>query len=170
MRPGGGKSKGAQFEREVCVILSKWVSSGQKEDVYWRSAMSGGRATVGFKSGKKHSSQVGDISCIAPIGNKFHDTFAIECKNYADLNFLGLLTGKGKLVDFWDEIGSQAMTHSKYPFLVAKQNRMKTMVCLGRFGMRTLGLDPAETLVISRPLDLHILELTRFVGLCVPFV
>lgn len=170
MRAGGGKQKGAQFERDVCVELSKWVTFGQREDVFWRSAMSGGRATVAAKAGKKHSAQVGDISCIHHSGSKFGDAFAVECKFYSDLNYTGLLTGKGKLLDFWKEICLQALTHDKFPFLVARQNRMKSMVCLNSDGLDLLGLSYSDFILISPPLDLNILELSSFVGLCTPFV
>src|SRR4051812_2899407 len=136
MRPGGGKQKGASFEREVCVLLSKWVTDGKREDVFWRSAMSGGRATVGHRKGKNHSSQVGDISCIHPAGHYFSETFAPECKFYADLNWHGLLIGKGKLLDFWKEINTQAGRYNKLPFLVARQNRMPAFVCLDAAGVK----------------------------------
>jgi hypothetical protein len=170
MRKGGGKQKGAQFEREVCVRLSKWLSKNTQEDVFWRSAMSGGRATVAAKRGKRLSNQVGDISCIHPIGNKFISTFAIECKYYADLDFKGLITGKGKLLEFWEEIANQAISHKKYPFLVARQNRMPTLVCLSYNGMNHLNIGPSQTILISRPWDLYILKFDRFVQVCVPFV
>jgi hypothetical protein len=62
MRKGGGKQKGSQFERDVCRELSLWVSHGKQEDVYWRSAMSGGRSTVaalkGARSGLRLCQQV----------------------------------------------------------------------------------------------------------------
>lgn len=170
MRAGGGKAKGSQFEREICVILSKWITENKREDVFWRSALSGGRATVGAKSGKRHSSQVGDISCIHHSGSKFGEAFAVECKHYADLNYTGLLTGKGKLLDFWNEIKAQALTHNKFPFLVARQNRMKAMVALESNGLDLLGLSYSDMLLMSPPLDLNILQLDRFVELCTPFV
>src|SRR5215216_6431446 len=42
--------KGPQWEREVCRALSLWVTNGERVDVFWRSAMSGGRATVHNRS------------------------------------------------------------------------------------------------------------------------
>jgi hypothetical protein len=171
MKAGGGKQKGAQFEREVCVALSKWISRSTKEDVFWRSAMSGGRATVSSKrSGKRLSNQVGDISCIDPIGNKFMSSFAVECKSYADLDFKGLITGKGKLLEFWNEIANQAISYEKHPFLVARQNRVKPLVCLNHNGFSCLALLPSQTILISRPWDLYILKFDRFVKACKPFV
>lgn len=170
MRPGGGKQKGAAFEREVCVLLSKWVTGGTSEDVFWRSAMSGGRATVGHRKGKAHSAQVGDISCTHPAGHHFISHFAPECKFYADLDYLGLLTGKGKLLAFWDEINKQASRYNKRPFLIARQNRMKPAVCLDKVGRDKLGLLEREALLYSPRYDMYILDFEHFLKVCAPYV
>lgn len=138
MRKGGGKAKGSAFEREVCRRLSLWVSSGRQEDVFWRSAMSGGRSTVAKIKGKRLAAQAGDISCIHPIGQHFADTFLVECKNYRDLNFIGLLSGKGNLLKFWDSTRKEASHYNKYPLLVAKQNQHPTFACLDADGVYVL--------------------------------
>ncbi len=164
------KQKGASFEREICVSLSKWLTNGVQEDVFWRSAMSGGRSTVAFKRGKRHASQVGDISCIDPIGTKFINTFAPECKHVASLDLQGLLTGKGKLLAFWDEITKQAERYGKNPIMFARQNRLPTSVCLTHSGLNTLGLGIHKTQIISRPYDLYILLADRFFTDCTPYV
>jgi|SRR5712672_596625 len=170
MRKGGGKQKGASFEREVCVMLSKWITSGTREDVFWRSAMSGGRATAAFAKGRSLGAQVGDLSCIHPKGNRFINTFAIECKFYAKLDYEGLLTGKGKLLAFWAEINEQARRYNKLPFLVCRQNRMHPHVCLDKAGMRKLGLHDIRATLISTRHDLYILDTTKFLKVCRPFV
>ncbi len=77
MRPGGGHSKGASFERQVCRDLSLWLTEGKHDDCFWRSAMSGGRATVRFKKGRTSRSQAGDISPISGIGEKLTDLFLL---------------------------------------------------------------------------------------------
>lgn len=169
MRPGGGKSKGSSFEREICVSLSKWVSSNVHEDLYWRSSMSGGRATVGHKKGKLHSAQVGDISCIHPMGHRLTDGFAIECKFYSSLTFEGLFTGKGKLIKFWDEIKKQSKTHNKRPIMFARQNRMQTMVCLDIDGRRLLEVPYKEMLLVSVRHNIHIIEAERFFKVVKPY-
>jgi hypothetical protein len=170
MRPGGGKQKGASFEREVCVLLSKWVTNGKREDVFWRSAMSGGRATVGHRKGKNHSTQVGDISCIHPAGHHFSEAFAPECKFYADLNYTGLITGKGKLLDFWAEIKKQAGRYKKHPFLVARQNRMRTTVCLDNLGLLELGMSKNDALLFSPRYNMYIFDFEQFLKACKPYV
>lgn len=170
MRPGGGKSKGSSFEREMCVFLSRWVSNNTQDDVYWRAAMSGGRSTVAFKKGKKLTNQVGDISCIHPIGNRFTDKFAVEIKFYADLDYRGLLTGKGKLLAFWTEINEQASRYTKRPFLIARQNRMPTYMCVDWIGMEELGLSNQATTLISIPHNMYLIEINDFLKWCKPYV
>ncbi len=161
MRSGGGKSKGSQWEREICVKLSLWLSNGKQEDVLWRSAMSGGRSTIAFGRGKRLATQAGDISSIHAIGNPFTNRFLIECKSYADLNFLGLLTGKGRLMEFWGELLVQAAAYSKLPMLIAKQNRVLPVVCLCNIGSRALELDQ-RALLIAPQRSLRIIPLHEF--------
>lgn len=159
MRQGGGKSKGAAFEREICVKLSLWISKGQQEDVFWRSAMSGGRSTVAYAKGKRLAAQAGDITCIHPIGQPFIDKFYPECKDYHDLNFVGLLKGKGNLVQFWCETVVQARNYGKLPLLIAHQARQPTIACVDRDGLRELnGIALTDDCVLCAPrLDLFIL-------------
>lgn len=170
MRRGGGKAKGSQFERDVCTLLSRWVSSGKQDDCYWRAAMSGGRATVAHKKGKLLSNQVGDISCIHPIGSKFTNHFALECKFYADLDLQGLHTGKGKLLEFWEEITKQATQHKKLPFMIAKQNRLKPFVYMSEDGAHKLGLGRSRFAFMSVRYNMWALELDKFLKVCTPYV
>lgn len=136
MKAGGGKSKGGAFERQICVKLSKWVSEGEKDDLFWRSAMSGGRATVGAKKGISRSSQSGDISSIAPEGHVLTNNFSIECKTYADLMLDGLLLDKkGGIVSFWNQTKRDAINSEKKPMLIAKQNRSIVLLGLSSPGL-----------------------------------
>jgi hypothetical protein len=148
MRPGGGKTKGASFEREVCKQLSLWISQGKQEDVFWRSSMSGGRSTVAAAKGKRLATQAGDISCIHPAGQPFANRFLIECKFYADLGFQGLLTGTGHLVDFWLTTRREANRCGKLPLLIAKQNHILPLACLERSGIELLGLAKRAVLIV----------------------
>ena len=164
MRAGGGKQKGAQFERDACHHLSLWVSKGAQEDVFWRSAMSGGRSTVAHKRGKRLATQAGDITCIHPIGQPFADLFLLECKFYSSLNIEGLLTYKGHLCQFWQEVGEQGARYNKHPFLIAKQNRYPTIVCLTKHGLRHFKVSSLCILTAPR-IDLHALLFDDFLKL-----
>lgn len=129
MRKGGGKQKGASFEREICKSLSLWVTAGERGDVFWRSAMSGGRATM-FSDVR----QCGDVCAVASEGAPLTDRYFIECKAYRDLQIeRWLVTGRGKLADFWQETKDQARIHSREPLLIFRQNGLPTMfMTLGR--------------------------------------
>lgn len=157
MRPGGGKNKGNSFEREICVKLSLWLTNGVSKDCLWRTAVSGGRATVARKRGDIVR-QMGDICAVSPEGHVLTDRFYMECKHYADLNFLGLLTGKGKLVEFWHDTMRLATLHKKLPMLVAKQNRMLPVVGLCATGAVQLGIDK-RALLIAPLINLRIVPL-----------
>ena len=159
MRKGGGKIKGNAFERKVCVDLSLWLSGGTREDLLWRSAMSGGRSTTAAAKGKRLATQCGDISAIAPEGSKLTDKFLIECKAYRDLNFAGLLLKRGKLAEFWLETRKQALHYQKHPMLIAKQNQQPIIICLSKEGQIALGLN-AHWMI--PPMGLRVVLFDRF--------
>jgi len=133
MKQGGGKQKGAAFERKICQQLSLWVSDGEAKDLFWRSAMSGGRATVARKRGQKLARQAGDVTAIAPEGHQLTEQFYIELKHVANLALARfLLEGTGKLAEFWRTACVEADAYSKSPLLIAKQNRYPTLVMVRR--------------------------------------
>jgi hypothetical protein len=141
MRDGGSKSKGSSFERDCCVQLSLWISKGERQDLLWRSAMSGGRATVQHAKGKDNTTQCGDISAVDPLGHHLTRTYVVECKHYRNLNITsGLLQGRGNLSKFWRETVGLSKRHKKHPMLVAKQNHFPVFVVLDYYGLQALGL------------------------------
>lgn len=124
-----GKQKGSAFERKVCKQLSLWVSGGKSEDLFWRSAMSGGRATVGFRSGKNHAKHAGDISATSVEGHTLTDEWYVECKAYRNLQIgSAMIKGVGKLMQFWDVAVAEAERYGKKPMLIAKQNLVPVIV------------------------------------------
>ncbi len=79
--PKGNKAyKGGDFEREMCRILSKWWTHGKRDDVFWRSSQSGGRATERAKKGKATFGSYGDIAAVDPIGGPLLKFATIELK------------------------------------------------------------------------------------------
>lgn len=133
MRPGGGKAKGAGFERQTCKALSLWVSGGKREDLFWRSAMSGGRATVAARRGAKVSAQAGDITATHEDGHVLTNTWLIECKRINDLNYASFfLKGQGRLAGFWTEACVQALRHGKMPMLIAREDMGETTILIAR--------------------------------------
>lgn len=80
--PGYGARKGAAFERTLAVLLSMWITDDERDDILWRTAMSGGRATIGRRDGKARDAQAGDLGAVDSEGEWFCNTFLIEAKCY----------------------------------------------------------------------------------------
>jgi len=140
VKSGGGKQKGSAFEREVCKRLSLWITGGEKEDCLWRSAMSGGRATLAKRKGVNLSRQAGDISAVAPEGHRLTDRFYVECKHLKTLDLAGLFRDTGMLARVWGVARSEANDYKKLPMLIARQNRLPTLVVLNAAGTNLLNL------------------------------
>jgi len=124
IRSSIGKQKGGEYERQVCKLLSLWVSGGQHVDLYWRSAMSGGRATRANGAVR----QSGDITAVAPEGHVLTDHCFIECKHHRDLGLRQLLLGRGPLAQFWLQARRQAALYGRKTVLIAKQNLFPALV------------------------------------------
>jgi hypothetical protein len=129
MRSGGGKAKGSEFERYCCKRLSLYVTAGKRDDVFWRSAMSGGRATLQLRRDIVNRAQSGDMTAIAPEGYALCERCLFEYKSYTDLGIAtGLLKGTGLLIKFWQDTQKAAARYDKAPVLIAKQNRLPVIV------------------------------------------
>lgn len=72
--------KGSSFEREICKRLSRWWTYDSRDDVFWRSSMSGGRATMRYRRGLRTAGADGDICALDPIGSPLLSLFTIELK------------------------------------------------------------------------------------------
>ena len=122
------KQKGAGFEREVCKKLSLWVTKGKLQDVFWRSAMSGGRATFHSRKGVDIR-QGGDITAVAPEGNEFASKWFVECKFVRDAD-LGnfLFKDIGITTRFWDKAVIEARRHFRDPMLIIKSHHYPIVV------------------------------------------
>jgi hypothetical protein len=146
MRAGGGKQKGASWERHVCKLLSLWVSHGKNEDLFWRSAMSGGRATVQKRAGRSIR-QAGDITAVAPEGHALTSTYCIECKHVKKLDIASfILDNRGALAKFWKQACDQARDHMRQPLLIAKENGREALVICRPHGLRMYCHEPSKTL------------------------
>ena len=129
MKPGGGKQKGSGFEREICKMLSLWVSEGNSDNLFWRSAMSGGRATVRTKKNQETTHGHGDISAVTLQGNILTDLFVIECKNYKTLGLDAHVYGQGPLAGIWNKLKNET-PKGKKPILIFKENRRPILIGL----------------------------------------
>lgn len=154
--PVNGKQKGAQFERKTCQRLSLWVSGRKREDVFWRSAMSGGRATLqSRKKGVQFEAQSGDISAVHSLGHALLSKFVVECKFYKELDLPMTLYGSsGKIGEWWEELLSQCeKAGDKLPLLIAKENRREELVLTTANGLDFLsgGINLRDEILFSIP-------------------
>jgi hypothetical protein len=149
LKAGGGKIKGGSYEREVAKTLSLWITGGARDDCFWRSAMSGGRATIQIKKGKTNKTQTGDITAIDPIGAWLTDRFMIETKSYKDLELpQGILKNSGFLHSFWIDLVQKSNNIAKCPMLIGRQNYMPELLVLSVKGEVYLRLDPQKAIAI----------------------
>jgi hypothetical protein len=127
LKPGRGSHKGSSFERKMCKALSLWVTGGKSQDVFWRTAMSGGRATVMRRRGV-HIRQGGDMCAIAPEGANFVEFWFVEFKHIRDLQISQfLICNTGRLAKFWKKACKEADEHNRQPLIIAKQNNLPTL-------------------------------------------
>jgi hypothetical protein len=169
LRPGGGKAKGSAFEREVCKKLSLWLSAGRRDDLLWRSAMSGGRATVRFKQGSTARAQAGDISAIHPLGAILTSRYVIEVKSYRTLNIAASVyryeeqgIPKGRtLAAFWWRCLHDAKKYDCNPLLIAKENRHAPFVCMTEEDLHAFELEK-HTIANFYPANCHLVPFDAF--------
>jgi hypothetical protein len=91
--------------------------------------MSGGRATLLAKRGKRASAQEGDLGAIDPVGNVLTSRFIIECKHVKSLGIDSfMLKAKGPLSKFWSKLLKQASLARKQPMLIGRQNGYPTIM------------------------------------------
>ncbi len=129
MRSGGGKAKGSEFERRVSKQLSLWLSKGERDDLLWRSAMSGGRATLQLRKDIINQTQSGDLTAIAPLAYVLCQSCLFECKSYRDLQLMqGVFKDTGKFKKFWIDTVEAARRYDKIPVLICKQNQFPVLL------------------------------------------
>lgn len=133
MNGAGSKSKGASFERKTCEQLSLWVSCMTRTDVFWRAAMSGGRASLKKRQNNdlKYDAQAGDISATHEMGHLLLDVFTIDCKFYKDLGMIRWIwNNKCAFHDDWLKLIEGCDAVDKLPLMVVRQNRLDTLLIL----------------------------------------
>lgn len=126
--------KGSQFERDIARALSKWWTHGERDDIFWRSAMSGGMATVRAKKGKAVVTQIGDLVSVDPIGAKLIETYVIELKRgYKAWCMLDLIDSPkptaSVLHAFLEQVKQECETANINNFLlICRRDRRSTIV------------------------------------------
>jgi hypothetical protein len=125
--------KGSAFERKICKELSLWYTNGVSDAYFWRTAMSGGRATVRGRQGKKTANSAGDIGALDPAGAMLlkHITFELK-KGYNNVQIQKIFETSNRTTSpraFIDQAKeSQKVAGSKYWMVIHKRDTTQAMV------------------------------------------
>ena len=128
--------KGSQFERDICRKLSLWWTDGARDDVFWRTSQSGGRATTRAKAGKALQAKgaYGDIAAIDPVGEPLINAVSIEVKRgYNRFSLQDLMDGtpaeeRYGLASFLDQARRDAAASGREWLLIWKRDRRAPLV------------------------------------------
>ena len=128
-------NKGTPFEREICKLLSLWWSGGTRDDIFWRTDNSGGRAKFRKRRQNKDTyGQSGDIQAVDPIGQPLLDAFTCELKRgYSKYTITDMLDKRPRMaIQQWEKHVRQAHTDSKnagskYWMLISRRDRREAL-------------------------------------------
>lgn len=127
------KRKGGSFERDVCKAISLAWTGGTRDDLFYRTASSGGRATSRSKKGQKTANAAGDVAAMDPDGFPLLRAFAFEIKRgYNAHTIQDLLDGIGAvpLYQRWIDqaIESKIAAESLHWAIIFRRDRRRTLV------------------------------------------
>lgn len=134
--------KGSTFERGMCKRLSMWFSHNERDDIFWRTAGSGARATIRMKnSGKMTSDSAGDICAIHPSAKPLTRLCIFELKRgYTQKNRsagISLLTIIDKLIkekdpiliEWYKKLEGELKDHKrKFGFIIFQRDRKNACI------------------------------------------
>ena len=127
--------KGSQYERDVCYKLSEWWTGKKDSSVFWRTSMSGGRATVRQRKGKQTTGHYGDICVTHPSAEKLMRLVTIEVKRgYNKDSMFNLLdkqsNRKPSGFEEWLLQASKAayLADSEYWMIIARRSQKQAMI------------------------------------------
>lgn len=128
MRRGLGKVKGGNWEREICRILTEWVTGRREPVIFWRSSSSGAQFT---QTRGRGSRMAADLVAVDGKGGFLTDRFSIEVKHYKAVSFKGLLTGRSPIVKWWGQVEADAGRVGRVPCLIFKVNYYPPYLMVG---------------------------------------
>jgi len=127
-------AKGSASERETCKTLSLWWTDGERDDIFWRTAGSGSRATMRMKSSVDTKYQYGDITFTDPIGKPLIDLLLIENKSgYKDtISVLDFVDSPKKIPQLtkWMEKAEKERRDAERPYSVIIFRRTRKSKCI----------------------------------------
>jgi len=127
--------KGSDFERYIAKTLSKWWTDNEREDIFWRTSQSGGRATTRKKAGKTTANQDGDLCATDPIGQPLINLTSIELKKgYNGWTIKEMIDSRGTrnktlLETFFAQANREAESQEKSCWwLICRQDRREILI------------------------------------------
>lgn len=145
MRKGGSNSKGGTFEREICKMLSLWWTHQERDDVFWRTAGSGGRATNRARKGASTSGAYGDLTFTDVIGKPLLDVCCMELKRGYKPDVLDLVDKRKNskpcvLAQFWNQASLSAeQADVPHPVVIFKRDQKQICIMCSAWFLRSLG-------------------------------
>jgi len=138
-RRRNSKNKGGAFERQLCKQFSLWWSEGKRDDLFWRTSNSGGRATFAKRKNRDIKGQYGDMGAIDPLGHDLVSLLTFEFKRGYNKNTIQDLLDKSspakqeyeKWIEQAERSYEQAGSYAW--FLVVRRDRRKTIGIVPRY-------------------------------------
>lgn len=127
-----GKAKGSGYERDICKMLTVWLTGKDKPYVWWRSPSSGALATITAQN----PNLTGDIISVLPEGGFLTDVFSIEIKvGYPKSSFNKFFSNakNNEIEMFWKQATTDAGKSKKEPMLVYKKDRKEPLVFIREY-------------------------------------
>lgn len=166
--------KGSNYEREICKKLSLWWTNDKDDDVFWRTAGSGARATTRAKSGKKTYGNDGDIQAVNPIGKPLMKVCNIEIKRGYSKHTIADLIDRPKHAkpQVYEQFIEQTVEENKnsgakYWMLITRRDRREALVTIPHWFFKELKnqntcIHLNRYLKVSSSYGLYVLTLDSF--------
>ena len=170
----GRSSKGSAYEREICQILSLWWTDDEHDDVFWRTAGSGGRARRRGRKNKQTKGHHGDIAATSKEGEALTDLVVLELKKgYNKISIIDILdkpkNGKPQQYEVWIEKCKESCKQSRTPYwmIIHKRDRREALVIIPSGFYKDLenflGSVPVNRVSFAGP-NVRIMTLRSFLG------
>ena len=141
---GSKSKKGSSFERSTLKELSLWFSKGERDDIFWRTAGSGARATTRAKVGKMTADSAGDMAAIHRSGKSLTRVSIWELKrgysskapskNIEVLTLIDSPQKKPSILESWvNKIEAEMKAHKrKFWFIIFRRDRKNSCICMAK--------------------------------------
>ena len=170
------RTKGSAFERFISTRLSKWWSHGKHDDLAWRTAGSGGRATR--RVDRRTQNHYGDIGPTDDSMKPFFSLFAVELKfgysKFSPYDMLDSIRGFGQLGKWWDKLlKTTKKAKAEWPMMVWRRNGKQEVVIIPIVAAKELRpdrelIDHDCCLIRMDTYRLFLTPLDRFLDLVTP--